>query len=96
MVAFERLYWFTIEFGLIEEHGDTKIYGAGLLSSFGEMPHALSREVDRRPFNIEEVVSTEYSYSDMQSKLFVIKSFDALIAETKHWLKLGFLDEFRK
>lgn len=87
--AFERLYWFTIEFGLIEQHGETKIYGAGLLSSFGEMPHALSPHVERKKFSIKEIVNTDYSYSEMQPKLFVIRSFDALIAETKRWIKMS-------
>lgn len=87
MPALERLYWFTIEFGLIASHGGPQIYGAGLLSSFGEMPHALSDEVERTPFSIKEVITTPYSYSEMQPKLFVIRSFDALVAETKRWLK---------
>ncbi len=86
MPALERLYWFTIEFGLIEEHGNTKIYGAGLLSSFGEMPHALSPHVERLPFSIEKVVKTDYSYSEMQNKLFVIKSFASLKKEVELWL----------
>jgi monomeric phenylalanine-4-hydroxylase len=78
LVKLERLYWFTIEFGLIQEGRDTRIYGAGLLSSFGEMPHSLGTEVDRRIFNLEEVVNTDYEYSQMQSKLFVIESFEQL------------------
>ncbi|OGN29707.1 MAG: hypothetical protein A3A33_04420 [Candidatus Yanofskybacteria bacterium RIFCSPLOWO2_01_FULL_49_25] len=86
MPALERLYWFTIEFGLIEEQGQTKIYGAGLLSSFGEMPHALSSHVDRLPFSIEKVIASDYTFSEMQNKLFVIKLFAALKKEVELWL----------
>jgi phenylalanine-4-hydroxylase len=78
LVKLERLYWFTIEFGLIQEGCDTRIYGAGLLSSFGEIQHCLSAEVDRRPFDLEEVMGTDYEYSRMQGKLFVIQSFEQL------------------
>jgi monomeric phenylalanine-4-hydroxylase len=78
LVKLERLYWFTLEFGLIQEGRDTRIYGAGLLSSFGEIQHCLGAEVDRRPFDLEEVVNTDYEYSQMQSKLFVIESFEQL------------------
>lgn len=73
-----RLYWFTIEFGLIEEAGGTRIFGAGLLSSFGEMRHALSDDVVRRPFDLDDVLATEYDSSRMQDKLFVLPSLDAL------------------
>ncbi len=78
LVKLERLYWFTLEFGLIQEGRDTRIYGAGLLSSFGEIQHCLGAEVDRRPFDLSEVVNTDYEYSQMQGKLFVIDSFEQL------------------
>lgn len=78
LIALERLYWFTLEFGLIQEGADTKIFGAGLLSSSGEMPHALSNKVTRRPFSIEEVTKTPFDFSTMQPMLFVIPSFHHL------------------
>lgn len=86
LVKLERLYWFTIEFGLIKEGRDTRIYGAGLLSSCGEMAHSLGVEVDRRPFDLEEVVNSDYEYSQMQGKLFVIESFERLRADTEPFL----------
>lgn len=77
-VLLDRLYWFTLEFGLVEEKGGVKAYGAGLLSSFGELPHAFSSAVALRPFDAEEVASTTYQFSSMQDSLFVVPSFEAL------------------
>ena len=82
-----RLYWFTVEFGLVEHEGDIKAYGAGLLSSFGELEHAFSDEVERRPFDLEEVINTEYSYSDMQPLLFVIPSYAELKEQTRKYIE---------
>lgn len=83
----ERLYWFTIEFGLVEEAGEPKAYGAGLLSSFGELAHCRSAEVERRPFRMAEVLATPFDFSAMQPKLFVIRSFAALARETEELLR---------
>ena len=78
-----RLYWFTVEFGLTEEEGDVKAYGAGLLSSYGELEHAFSDEVERRPFDLEEVISHDYTYSDMQPVLYVVPSYAELKSVTR-------------
>ena len=82
-----RLYWFTVEFGLIEEAGEVKAFGAGLLSSFSELEHAFSGEVERRPFVLEEVIHTSYDYSDMQPKLFVIPSYAYLKEVTQKFIR---------
>jgi phenylalanine-4-hydroxylase len=99
LAAFERLYWFGIEFGLVLERGETKIFGAGLLSSYGEMEHALSPHVDRRPFALREVVETPYDPTRWQPVLFVIPSLDALREATETLIRdrLGSiaLDELR-
>jgi len=81
-----RLYWFTVEFGLVEHEGDIKAYGAGLLSSFGELEHAFSDEVERRPFDLEEVINTSYDYSEMQRLLFVIPSYAELKEVTREYI----------
>jgi phenylalanine-4-hydroxylase len=78
-----RIYWFGIEFGLIEEAGDVKIFGAGLLSSFGEMDHAFSDEVERRPFVMGEVITHDYDPTAMQPVLYVIHSLTDLIEQTE-------------
>jgi phenylalanine-4-hydroxylase len=82
-----RLYWFTVEFGLVEHDDDIKAYGAGLLSSYGELEHAFSDEVERRPFDLEEVINTEYTYSDMQPLLFVIPSYAELKEATRKYIE---------
>ncbi|MBL4704579.1 MAG: phenylalanine 4-monooxygenase [Flavobacteriales bacterium] len=78
VVQLQRLYWFTIEFGLINQGGDRKVYGAGICSSFGETNHALSKEVEVIPFNLEEVIRTEFRTDVIQTKYFELESFDQL------------------
>ncbi len=82
-----RLYWFTVEFGLIEEKGELKAYGAGLLSSFGELEHAFGDEVERRPFDLEQVIHTDYNYADMQKILYVIPSYTELKDVTRRYIE---------
>ena len=82
-----RLYWFTVEFGLVEHEGEIKAYGAGLLSSFGELEHAFSNEVERRPFDLEQVINHEYTYSDMQPVLYVIPSYAELKEVTRNYIE---------
>jgi phenylalanine-4-hydroxylase len=82
-----RLYWFTIEFGLVEHEGEIKAYGAGLLSSFGELEHAFSDKVERRKFDLEEVINQDYSYSDMQKLLYVIPSYAELKEVTRKYIE---------
>jgi phenylalanine-4-hydroxylase len=85
----ERLFWFTLEFGLIEEPRGLRAYGAGLLSSCGELPHALGDAVERRPFVLEEVVETAYDFTRMQPLLFVIPSFRFLEREVLRFVGSG-------
>lgn len=82
-----RLYWFTVEFGLVEADGETKAFGAGLLSSFKELEHAFSDEVERRPFVLEEVIAHDYTYSDMQPILYVAPSYKFLKEETRRYIE---------
>jgi len=81
-----RLYWFTVEFGMIEEKDGLKAYGAGLLSSFGELEHAFSDKVERREFKLEEVISHDFSYSDMQKVLYVVPSYTYLKEVTEKYI----------
>jgi monomeric phenylalanine-4-hydroxylase len=82
-----RLYWFTVEFGLKEEDGEIKAYGAGLLSSVGELEHAFGDEVERRPFDFEEVINHDFTYSDLQPVLYVIPSYDYLKEITRKYIE---------
>jgi phenylalanine-4-hydroxylase len=82
VLALKRFSWYSIEFGLIEEAGEVKVFGAGILSSTGEIPYSLfSKDVTRRPFDTEQVIETDYDPSRMQDHLFVIPSFAWLRTE---------------
>lgn len=87
VLALKRLSWFSIEFGLIEEEGRTKVFGAGILSSIGEIPFSLSPNVERRPFVTDEVIETDYDASRMQELLFVIPSFAFLRREVENLVR---------
>jgi phenylalanine-4-hydroxylase len=85
VLALKRFSWYSIEFGLIDEAGATKVFGAGILSSTGEIPFSLlSADVVRRPFVTSEVIETDYDPSRMQDHLFVIPSFAWLRKEAEH------------
>jgi phenylalanine-4-hydroxylase len=74
-----RLFWFTVEFGLIREEGRVKLYGSGLISSLGESFHALeSKDVDRRPFDLDRVCETHFEIDHYQPILYVLESFEQL------------------
>ncbi|MFT4100948.1 MAG: phenylalanine 4-monooxygenase [Burkholderiaceae bacterium] len=78
-----RLYWYTIEFGLIAEHGALRAYGAGILSSPAEIHHAIeSPDPHRLEFDLVRVMQTRYLIDDFQHTYFVIDSFDQLFRET--------------
>jgi phenylalanine-4-hydroxylase len=74
-----RLFWFTVEFGLIHEEGRTKLYGSGLISSPLEARHALeSADVERRPFDLEAVCETAFEIDHYQPILYVLEDFAQL------------------
>ena len=73
----DRLYWFTMEFGVVEEAGGAKAVGAGLLSSFGELGRFESG-ADLVPFDVDEIVETPYDPTSYQARLFVAPSFERL------------------
>jgi len=78
-----RLYWYTVEFGLIGKPGEMKIYGAGIVSSYAESVFSLeARSPNRVGFDIERIMRTQYRYDDFQQTYFVIDSFDQLLDDT--------------
>jgi phenylalanine-4-hydroxylase len=78
-----RLYWYTVEFGLVEEAGSLRIYGAGIVSSRGESVFALDDPSPNRiGFDLNRVMRTEYRIDDYQQSYFVIPSFDGLLRVT--------------
>ncbi len=76
--ALARLFWFTVEFGLIEEGEGPKVYGSGLISSHGDAANALGPTCERRPFSLDAVVAQPFEIDHFQQVLFVIPSFDEL------------------
>jgi phenylalanine-4-hydroxylase len=75
-----RLYWYTVEFGLIREAGELRIYGAGILSSPNETVFALEGDSPNRiGFDLQRIMRTKYIIDDFQQTYFVIDSFDALL-----------------
>lgn len=78
LLAWQRVYWFTIEFGLLQQGNELKAFGAGLLSSFGELEYCMSDKVDRRPFDMQAIIQQDYDTTHMQNILFVIPSVAAL------------------
>ena len=73
-----RLYWYTVEFGLIYEHNTLKIYGGGIISSSGESHYCLSNEVPKIDFDLERVLNTPYHIDRYQDHYFVIDSYEQL------------------
>jgi phenylalanine-4-hydroxylase len=73
-----RLFWFTVEFGLVREGGGTRIYGSGLISSHGDAAKALGPDCDRRPFRLKHVLAQPFEIDDLQPVLFVLDSFEQL------------------
>jgi phenylalanine-4-hydroxylase len=78
-----RLYWYTVEFGLVRENGSLRIYGAGIVSSYGESIFALDdASPNRIGFNLERIMRTEYRIDDYQQNYFVIDSYEQLLRTT--------------
>lgn len=75
-----RLYWYTVEFGLIRDEAEgLRIYGAGILSSSGESVYSLHSDKPRRiPFNVEQIINTPYIKDKFQEQYFVINSYRQL------------------
>lgn len=97
--ALARFFWFTVEFGLMREKpgsSTVKVYGSGLLSSFGEIEHAItSPMVQRYPVSLEWVINQYFEINHFQPLLFVVESFDHLfdlVNQLHDWLATGKLD----
>ena len=80
VVAMTRLFWFTVEFGLVQERGATRIYGSGLISSSGDAAHALGPDCERRPFSLDAVIAQDFAIDRLQDVLFVVERFDDLFS----------------
>ncbi len=77
----QRLYWFTIEFGLVQTEAGYKVYGAGICSSAGEIKHIYENpRVEIRPFNLDQVLANDFIISEVQMRYYAIESFQSLFA----------------
>lgn len=95
--ALARFFWFTVEFGLMDDGTGLKAYGSGLLSSYGELEHAIeSPSVQRHPLRIEWVINQTFEIDRYQPLLFTLPSFDALfemVGTLETWMREGKLDD---
>jgi phenylalanine-4-hydroxylase len=89
----ESFHWFTVEFGLVKEDGEPRIYGNGIVSSYQETFHALGHEVEVRPFDPEAMGAQSYEVWHVQPILYVVDSFEALKQGFEDWAggQLGLL-----
>lgn len=82
--ALSALYWYTVEFGLINTDNGMRIYGAGILSSSEESPYSLeAKSPNRIHLNVDRVMRTDYKIDDLQASYFVIDSFEELFKQTE-------------
>jgi len=80
-----RLFWFTIEFGLLKQNDDLRIYGGGILSSFSETQYALESKLPaRNKFNLAKILNTHYRYDEIQKEYFVLDNLHDLFKIKDH------------
>lgn len=88
MARIESVYWYTLEFGLVEENGRPRAFGAGLLSSVGELT-GFATNATLRGWDLDTIAATPYDPTTFQSQLFVAPSFTRLLCDVASWLRIG-------
>lgn len=78
-----RLFWFTVEFGLIRQDGGVKVYGSGLISSHGECSRVLAGGCEVKDFDLDAVLNQEFDTGAMQPVLYAVESFEQIYEATK-------------
>jgi phenylalanine-4-hydroxylase len=78
-----RIFWFTVEFGLIRQDGGIKVYGSGLISSHGECTRVLNGGCEVKDFDLETVMNQEMQTSEMQPVLYAVESFEQIYEAAK-------------
>ncbi len=90
VVQLQRLYWFTIEFGVMKGVGKPLVYGAGIASSFGETNHIYEKGIEILDFDLEKVMNNDFVNSEIQMRYYAIEQLDDLyemIDELRDYLK---------
>ncbi len=83
LTRMSRLFWFTVEFGVIRQDGNIKVYGSGLISSHGECSYVVNRGPEIREFNLNQVLEHEFTISEMQPVLYAVESFQQIYEAAK-------------
>jgi phenylalanine-4-hydroxylase len=73
-----RLFWYTVEFGLIRQDGEIKAYGSGVISSAGECQNVINGGCEIHDFSLDEVINTPVKVDELQKVLFAVNSFDQI------------------
>ena len=79
-----RLYWFTYEMGIISENGENKPYGAAIVTSAEEIANIQDPGIPKHPFDIDQIICTEFTPYSIQKEYFVINSFDDLFSSLEN------------
>lgn len=88
VVQLQRLYWFSIEFGLIKVNHERRIYGAGILSSFQETNGIFDTNTEIFAFNLEEIIQSDFNNMTIQTKYYELESFEELFVSLNHFSNL--------
>jgi phenylalanine-4-hydroxylase len=88
MVRVGNVYWYTMEFGLVQQNDDVKAYGAGLLSSVGEI-RGYDTHARLHPFNLDQIAQTGFDPTTYQTDLFVAESFTKMLVDVSRWVRNG-------
>lgn len=78
-----RLFWFTVEFGLIRQDGKVKVYGSGLISSHGECTRVLAGGCQIKDFDLDAVLNQTFATGEMQRVLYAVESFEQIYEAAK-------------
>jgi phenylalanine-4-hydroxylase len=87
-----RLFWYTVEFGLIRQNGAVKVYGSGLISSHGECKNVMDGHCAVHDFSLDEVLNTPVKVDELHKLLFAVSSFDQIyeaMREAEQWASSG-------
>jgi phenylalanine-4-hydroxylase len=83
-----NIYWYTMEFGLVQERGEVKAYGAGLLSSVGEL-EGYERNVTLHDWDLNQMATTGFDPTQFQTELYVAPSFTQMLVDVSRWVRNG-------